>query len=147
MRKRLLIVMALAGFSIAVARERESLEQLKARVDTASPKDRVSLALQVAQRQIATADTLFKDGKSEDARAAVQDAVSYTERAGQAATESGKKLKEAEISVRKLAHKLSDIKRSVSFEDQPPVQDAVDHLEHIRTRLLNRMFDLEKGNK
>ena len=145
MHKRLLIVMVLVGFSIAS--EHESLEQLKVRVEAASPKDRVSLALQVAQRQIATADTLFKDGKSDDAKAAVQDAVTYTERAGQAATQSGKKLKEAEIFIRKLAHKLSDIKRSVSFEDQPPVQDAVDHLERIRTQLLSKMFDLEKGNK
>lgn len=145
MNNRLLIVMVLAGFSIAS--EHESLEQLKVRVEAASPKDRVSLALQVAQRQIATADTLFKDGKSDDARAAVQDAVTYTEKAGQAATQSGKKLKEAEIFIRKLAHKLSDIKRSVSFEDQPPVQDAVDHLERIRTQLLSKMFDLEKGNK
>jgi hypothetical protein len=136
-----------AAVTVAAAREHESLDQLKMRVDRANPKDRVGLALQVAERQVGVADTLYSSGKADEARAAVQDAVTYTEKAKDAATQSGKKLKEAEITVRKLAHKLADIKRSVNFEDQSSLQEAIDHLEHIRTQLLNKMFDLEKSAK
>jgi protein-arginine kinase activator protein McsA len=101
----------------------------------------------VAELQTTAADKLYADGKTDEARAAIQDVVSYTEKAGDAATQSGKKLKDAEISVRKIAHKLADIKRTVDFENQAPLQDAIDHLERIRTQLLAKMFDLGKGSQ
>lgn len=141
------ILLIFAFATVALARDRESLEQLKARVESANPKDKVGLALQIAERQVSTADESYKAGKSDDARAAIQDVVTYTQKAADAATQSGKKLKEAEITVRKLAHRLADVKRSVEFNDQAPLQDAIDGLEKIRTQLLNKMFDLEKGYK
>ena len=87
---------------------------------------------------------LYSDGNAEQARSAVSDVVQYSEKAGEAATQSGKKLKQAEISVRKMAHKLLEIKRSVNFEDQQPLQDAADRLEHVRSELLSRMFGPSK---
>jgi hypothetical protein len=139
MHKPLAIFLLVACAALAFARDRESLDQLKARVESANPKDKVALALQVAERH--------KGGKSPDAAAAIQDVIGYTQKAADAASQSGKKLKEAEITVRKLAHKLADIKRSVDFNDQAPVQAAIDHMEKIRTQLLNKMFDLEKGKR
>jgi hypothetical protein len=81
----------------------------------------------------------------DDARAAVADVVNFSDKASSAAIQSGKKLKHTEISVRRMASKLRDIKRSLAFEDQPPVQSAIDHLESLRTQLLSKMFG--KGTK
>jgi hypothetical protein len=39
-----------------------------------------------------------------------------------------------------MATKMRDMKRSLSFDDQPPVQAAVDHLENLRTDLQAHMF-------
>jgi hypothetical protein len=143
---RLVVAILIIANSVpSFAREHESVEQLKARFESAAPKDRVSLALRVAELQTEAADKSYAGGKTDEARAAIQDVVSYTEKAGDAAAQSGKKLKDAEITVRKIAHRLNDIKRSLNFEDQPPVQDAIDHLEHVRTQLLSKMFDLGKG--
>jgi hypothetical protein len=139
----LIISAALCG----LARDRETIEQLKARVESAAPKDRITLALRVAERQTDAADKLYADGKSDEARAAIQDVVRYTEKAGNAASQSGKKLKDAEITVRKLAHKLNDMKRTLNFDDQAPVQQAIDQLEHVRTELLSKMFDLGKSSQ
>jgi hypothetical protein len=72
--------------------------------------------------------------------------ATFSEKARDAASKSGKKLKPTEIAVRKMAHKLRDMKRTLSFEDQAPVQDAIDRLEHVRTDLLTRMFGI-KGEK
>ena len=141
----LALILVVASSSAAFARD-ETIDQLKARVENAAPKDRVSLALRVAELQTNAADKLYADGKNDEARAAVQDVVSYTEKAGDAATQSGKKLKDAEITVRKIAHKLADMKRTVDFDNQAPLQDAIDHLERIRTQLLAKMFDLGKGS-
>jgi len=142
----LALILVVASSSAAFARD-ETIDQLKARVESAAPKERVSLALRVAELQTSAADKLYADGKNDEARAAVKDVVSYTEKAGDAATQSGKKLKDAEITVRKIAHKLADMKRTVDFDNQVPLQDAIDHLERIRTQLLAKMFDLGKGSQ
>lgn len=143
----LVVILVLASSFPAFARERESVEQLKAKVETASPKEKVTLALRVAEMQTDAADKLYSNGKSDEAHAAIQDVVTYTEKASDAATQSGKKLKDAEITVRKISHKLADMKRSVNFDDQPPLQDAIDRLEKVRTQLLAKMFDLGKGSQ
>jgi len=145
--RRLLALLIVASCSLVMARDHESLEQLKAHFESAPPKDRVSLGLRIAEIQTAAADRLYEEGKSDEGRAAIQDVVTYCEKASEAATQSGKKLKDAEITIRKIAHKLGDIKRSVSFEDQAPLQEAIDHLERVRTQLLSKMFDLGKGTQ
>lgn len=141
----LLALLLIASCSPALAREHESLEQLKAKFESAPPKERVGLGLRIAEIQTDAADRLYGEGKSDEGRAVIGDIVTYCEKASDAATQSGKKLKDAEITVRKIAHKLSDIKRNVNFDDQSPLQEAVDHLERVRTQLLSKMFDLGKS--
>jgi hypothetical protein len=87
---------------------------------------------------------LYNAGKVDEARAAVNDAVDYSDKAYDAATSCGKKLKQTEIGVRKMAVRLRDIKRTLVFEDQAPVQAAIDHLEGLRTSLLAQMFGKKK---
>jgi hypothetical protein len=43
-----------------------------------------------------------------------------------------------------MANKLRDMKHTLNFEDQAPVQEAIDHLERVRTDLLARMFGSNK---
>jgi hypothetical protein len=137
------VLLLLLPFAVWGKKE-ESLDQLKQRVNAVQGSERVSLCLEIAKRQLSAADQLYSDGKVDDARAAVKDIASYSEMGGAAAIESGKKLKHAEIAVRKMSRKLSDIKRSLNFEDQQPVQDAVDRLEAVRTQLLTKMFGSKK---
>ena len=141
----LLAALVMISCSLALAREHESLEQLKGRFESAAPKDRVGLGLRIAEIQTDAADRLYGEGKSDEGRAAVTDIVTYCEKASDAAAQTGKKLKDAEITIRKIVHKLADSKRSVNFEDQPGLQEAMDHLERVRTQLLSKMFDLGKG--
>jgi Domain of unknown function (DUF5667) len=117
-----------------------TLEELKNRLQNARPEERVGLALEIAEKQVANADKLFSAGKTDEAQAAVKDVVSYARQAGEAAGQTGHRIKNTEISLRKMAHRLADIKRSVAYDDQPPIQSAIDSLEKIRTDLLNKMF-------
>jgi hypothetical protein len=89
---------------------------------------------------------LYAAGKPEEARAAVRDVVEYSDKASDAATQSGKKLKDTEIAVRKMVARLRDIKRTLAFEDQASLEEAVNHLEQVRTQLLSQMFG-KKENK
>jgi len=83
--------------------------------------------------------------KIAEARAAVEDIVTYSEKARDAATQTRKRLKNVEIEARKMAEKLRDIKRNLAYEDQLPVKEAIDRLEAVRTTLLDEMF--AKDNK
>ena len=110
------------------------------RAETASVEDRPGIYIRIAELQLDAADKLFVEGKANEGHTALADVVSYSEKAGGAAARSGKKLKNTEIAVRKMSRKLRDVKHMVPFEDQAPVQDAIDHLERVRTDLLTKMF-------
>jgi hypothetical protein len=116
------------------------LQDLEAKAEAARLEDRPRIYLEIAQRQLDSANQSYKAGQSDAGRAAVDDVTRYAGKACDAAIQSGKKLKNTEIVVRKMADKLRDIKRTVNFDDQAPVQQAADQLETMRTELLSHMF-------
>ena len=141
MRSRIPICAILLTTSLlAFALKQESLQDLIARADAAKVEDRPALYVEIAQRQLKSADELFTAGKVEDAQTKVKDVATYSEKAHDAAIQSGKKLKNTEIDFRKMSAKLRDIKRTLNFDDQAPVQAAADRLESLRTDLLSHMF-------
>ncbi len=135
----LLTITAVVALGYGFSKEL-TLEQLKSRLQTAKPEDRATLSAQVAERQVENADKLYSAGKSEEAVQAIHEVISYSEQAQKAAEQSGKKLKNVEIAVHRMAHRLTGIKRSLPFDDQATVQEAVERLDKIDSDLLNRMF-------
>jgi hypothetical protein len=153
MRIRVTVIMLLAAIflaafapSAAFARSEESLEQMIARADSASPGERPALYVRIARQRAEAADKLYQAGNAEAGNAALNDVVTYAGKARDAAAGSGKKLKDTEIALRKMAEKFRDVKHNLPFDDQAPVQQAIDHLEKMRTDLLAVMFG-KKGTK
>jgi len=146
MRRVALFVVLLAVACGPCAALEETVEALKARVEKASPDERIQLSVRIAQEQLQAADKLYKEGQAEEARTAVDDIASYCEKARDAAIQTRKHLKNVEIDSRKMAEKLRDIKRTVAFEDQAPIDGAIHRLEDVRTSLLKEMFG-SKGKK
>jgi len=147
MRRLALSLFLLALASACCAAAEQSVTALKERVEKASAEERPQLCMQIAQQQLRNADRLYNEGHVEEARAAVDDIVIYSEKARDAAIESKKHLKNVEIDARKMSERLRDIKRTLAFEDQPPVEQAIRHLEDIRTALLKEMFSNKKEKK
>jgi len=134
-----------ATLAVAVAHgAEESVVALKARLDTAPAQDRPTICIHIAQLQLKNADRLYEEGNVEEARDAVRDIITYSEKARDAAKVSRKHLKRVEIALRKMADRLDDIKRTLAFDDQAPVQDAIQRLQDLRTSLLQEMFKKEK---
>jgi hypothetical protein len=147
MRIRIIILAILFASSLAAfAHKEETLADIITRAESSKLEDRPRLYTEIARRQVKAADQLYSEGKPEEGRSAVSDVVLYSDKARDAATQSGKKLKDTEIAVRKMVARLRDIKRTLAFEYQAPVQEAVDHLEQVRTELLSKMFG-KKENK
>ena len=146
MRRLTILVFLIASTLVVCATAKdETVDQLKARFESARPEDRPELAIRIAQHQLRSADKFYGEGNIEQGRVAVDDIVTYSEKARDAATETKKHLKNIEIDARKMAEKLRDIKRTLAFEDQPPIEQAIRRLEDIRTALLQEMF--AKDNK
>lgn len=143
--RRIAILLLVFAFVASAIAKNESIDELKAQLASARPEDQPGLCLRIAHEQLRAADKLYNDGNVQQARAALSDIVTYSEKARDAAVASHKRLKNVEIEVRKISEKLNDIKRTLAFEDQPPVADAVRRLEDIRTSLLDAMF--KKGKK
>ena len=145
MRRSVIIFAVLLSITAATfAWNATDVEQLKSRVPSARVEELPSLCTQIAKKQADSADNFYKEGKVDEARAAVGDVVNYSDKARDAAIRSGKKVKDTEIAVRKMAEKLRNIKRTLAFEDQAPVQGAIDRLEQMRTDLFETMFGKKK---
>ena len=140
MRTQLTIAAVLLATCLAFAGRQETLQELMARCESAKVEDRPALCVEIAERQLKSADELYTAGKVDEARSALKDVVTYSEKAHDAAIQTGKRVKNTEIEIRKMAAKLRDIKRTVNFDDQEPLQAAADRLESLRTDLLTHMF-------
>ena len=140
MRNWLILGITMLAVGTGAFAKELSLAELKARVEHAKPDERTSLCIQIAERQVEASNKLYTDGKTAEAETAIHDVISYSQQASETAGQTGHHLKNTEIAMRKMSHRLSDIKRTLPFEDQASVQSAVDTLDKIRTDLLSRMF-------
>jgi hypothetical protein len=146
MRRLALCLLLFALAANCVARD-ETVAELKARLQSARSEDRPGLCVHIAELQARAADKLYNDGHVEEARAAVEDAADYFEKARDAAITTKSHLKNVEIDARKTSDKLRDMKRTLAFEDQAPVEKAIRRIEDVRTSLLNEMFSEKKKGK
>ena len=138
----LIVVISLAAFG-AKADEDELLRLIQ-HARSARIEQQPGLYTNIAERELKLADQLYSADDIEKARAALGGVVSYADKASDAAIQTGKDLKHTEIAMRKMSFKLRDMERKLTFSDQPPLQDASDHLEKLRTSLLARMFKKRK---
>jgi hypothetical protein len=115
-------------------------EELKARADAAHGGEQAKLCLEYARLQLEHSNALFTDGQVDKGQAAIGEVVDYSRKGADAASASGKQLKETEIKLRKLAERMHDIGQSLAFEDRPLVKQALDELEQIRSDLIVKMW-------
>jgi hypothetical protein len=125
--------------SMALAAD-QSLPALKARADAAHDGEQAKLCLEYAHRVLEDANALFTNGDVDKAQSEVGEVVEYGRKAADAASASGKHLKQTEIDLRKLSKRLHDIAETLAVEDRSPLLTAVDDIEQIRSDLLARMF-------
>jgi hypothetical protein len=139
------VVFALAALSAVATPIEPTVEDLKARLATASVGDRPHLCVEIAQKQLTAADKLYAAGDVDKGQVALADVVTYSESARDNAIQSRKYQKQSEIAVRAMTRKLTELMHSLGHDDQAPVQDAVSRLQRVRDDLLKAMFP--KGAK
>ena len=126
--------------AIAVTKDEPSVDDLKARVASASVGDRAKLCIQIARRQLDESDKQYAASDIEKAQASLTDVVAYAELARDYSIQSHKHEKDTEIAARAMARKLNGILHSLPQQDQPAVKDALQRIEKVRDDLLLAMF-------
>jgi hypothetical protein len=135
-----MVCLVLCSLMAQAAGQQPAASDLKARADAAQGGERAKLSLEYAQQQLEVANTLYSTGDVEKAQAAIGEVLTYSQRATEAATTANKKLKQTEINLRKLEHRMRDIGESLNVDDRPPVEKTVQQLEELRAQLLAKMF-------
>jgi hypothetical protein len=136
------LVVALTAWAAVVD---PTVDDLKAKLASANVGDRPRLCVQIAQRQMTETSKLYAATEDEKAQAVLNDVVAYSEMARDYAIQSRKYQKQTEIAVRGMTRKLTEIMNSLGRDEQAPVRDAINRLQHVRDDLLAAMFP--KGAK
>ncbi|MFI5071369.1 MAG: hypothetical protein ACHP8A_10820 [Terriglobales bacterium] len=135
-----ILLVAMSVPSLGAKADQDEVSRLINHAQTAPIGQQPGLYTNIAERELKLADELYSADNVEKARAAIADVVTYSDKASEAAIQTGKDLKHTEIAMRKMSFKLRDMEHKLTFSDQPPLQDASDHLEKLRSSLLARMF-------
>lgn len=139
------LIILLANAVPATARSEATVEELKSRVSAATVADKAKICLEIAQKQLTSADKLYTSEDIEKAQTTLTDAVAFSELARDYSIQSRKHQKQTEIAVRAMTRKLNNLLHVVGREDQPALKDAIRRLELVRDDLLAAMFP--KGAK
>jgi hypothetical protein len=134
------LALGILAVPAALSGEETTVDELKGRLANTSIVDRPPLCVRISEQQMATAGRFYVAGDSDKAQAALADVVAFSELARDYAIQSHKHEKQSEIAIRKMARKLADLKHTVSREEQEPIQNAIEHLQHARDDLLVAMF-------
>src|SRR3954452_16828406 len=88
---------AIAAFSssaCAFTVKDEGTEQLITRAEAARPPDRPGLYIEIAHRKADAADKLYNAGNAEGGKAALEDVLTYSQKATDSSITTGKKSKD-----------------------------------------------------
>jgi hypothetical protein len=135
-----LLLAAVVAPSALTGADEPTVDELKGRVANAAVADRPQLCIRISERQLDAVNRFYSAGDSDQAQGALADVIAFSELARDYSIQSRKHEKQAEISIRKMVRKLTDMKHKVSREEQEPVQQAIDRLQRIRDDLLTAMF-------
>ncbi len=138
----LLTMLALPAWSA-----QRSIEGLKEEADHAQGGHQAKLCSELAKYLVGIANQQFSEGSNQQAQGTVQDVLKYAEKARDAAVKSHDNLKQTEIHLRETQRRLEDLKRTLSVEDRPPLDDVEKKIGQFRQDLLDAMFPPKKKDK
>ena len=136
----LVAVLGLVQQPPAVRAAGVSTDELKQRLAHAAAADQPALCIQIAHLQLGEASKLYSSNEPVKAAALLDDVVVYSERARDVAIATRSHEKQTEIGVRKMIHRLTDMKRAAVQADQAPIKAVTDRLDRVRDALLAAMF-------
>ena len=140
-----LVLLCCVAAAEAKSAKTATLAEAKAEAEATRPEECIRICVDLAQRELDEAKAQFTQGNSEAAKTELQAVTAHAEKSCDGAVATHKREKQLEIELRQISHRLGDLKRTLSFEDQPAAEAAMQQMEKLRTRLLETMFGKGKN--
>ena len=116
----------------------------RAKADRGSKQDCTRSCFEASSEIVEAANGQFSQGNVELGQKWMKDAIEYARKGTQAAIDTRKHQKEAEITLRKLSKRIHDIGDSLALDDRPPVYEESKAIDTLRDEMLTAMFGTPK---
>lgn len=120
------------------------IQEMIDKAEKKEPKDQPLPMAEVANELADLADLYYGENEFEHAETTLKRLLGFAEKSVAAAKGQGKKIKNAEIELRKCQRKLEALRHSLSLADQGPVTEAEKRIEQLRSDLMAAMFSPKK---
>ena len=130
----------LAGAADDRAPDQQALDALEHRAVLAQPKEQCFLYAELVHETIEFSARQYAAGDVENATGLLKRAQEFTHRIHLALASNDKKLKDAQIILRRTAFRLSEMLHSSSFEDRPLVEQTLAQLNAAQTETMLQVF-------
>jgi hypothetical protein len=117
-----------------------ALTALQIKADAAQPRDRCFLYTELVSQMTDLAGQQFNSGDSVRASETLKLVQRYAEKIHAGVADDSKKLKDAEVLMRRTSFRLKDILSEASYEDRPALEAALRQLNQVQEQLLTQFL-------
>ncbi len=117
-----------------------TLTALQAKANQAQPRDRCFLYAKLVSKMTDLAGQQFHSGESERASESLKLVQQYAEKIHIGIADDSKKLKDAELLMRRTSFRLKDILDAASVEDRQTLEMTLAQLDQVQAQLMTQVF-------
>jgi hypothetical protein len=117
-----------------------ALAALHAKADQAQPRERRFLYAELVSQMTDLAGKQFNSGESGQASQTLQLVQRYAEKIHAGVTDDSKKLRDAELLMRRASFRLKGILSVATYEDRPALEVTLKPLNEVQSELLMQVF-------
>lgn len=118
----------------------QALTALAAKAEQATPKDRCFLYAQLVSGMTELASQQMSAGDTSAAAASLKAIQGYTAKIHGEVNNNSKKLKDAQIMMRRTAFRLKDLMMSASIDSQPDFEVTLKQLDQVQSQMMLAVF-------
>lgn len=120
--------------------DEQELTALEAKADQATPKDQCYLYAKLVRDMADVTGQQMDAGNESGAHASLKAIQRYTEKIRAEITEHSKKLKDAQIMMRRTAFRLQELMRGASLNDQSAFQSTLKQMDQVQSQMMLAVF-------
>ncbi len=117
-----------------------ALAALQVKADQAQPRDKCFLYAKLVSQMTDLAGQQFHSGDSGRASETLKRVQQYAEKIHMGVANDSKKLKDAELLMRRTSFRLKDILNEASFEDRQALEATLTQLNQVQAQLMTQVF-------
>jgi Spy/CpxP family protein refolding chaperone len=117
-----------------------ALAALQVKADHAQPRDRCFLYATLVNRMTDLAGHQLNSGDSRQASQTLKVVQQYAQKIHMGVVDDSKKLRDAELLMRRATFRLQDIVSEASYEDRQTLEATLKQLNQVQTELMTQVF-------